>query len=164
MSERKKFIINPKTKIGHIHLTVSDLQRSLAFYRGILGFEVMYWWEDKTAVFLSAGGYHHHIALNIWYGKKGPPPPGYTGLFHFAILLPNKKELAKVVKRVIDAGRSVTVQDHGANIAVYLSDPDGNGIELSIDRPEKEWPKDKKGNLILYSKPLNIKEILKYLK
>ncbi|MEK6852498.1 MAG: VOC family protein [Nanoarchaeota archaeon] len=160
----KDFKVHPKTRIGHIHLSVSNLKRSIEFYTNVLGFKIMCWWEDKTAVFLSASDYHHHIALNVWYSKgTKPPSTGHIGMFHFAILYPSRKEFAKAVKHVIDTGIPVAAQDHGASESVYLADPDGNGIELYADKPKRKWPKDKKGNLILYSKPLKVQDILKEL-
>src|ERR1700752_246270 len=123
--------IHPQTTIGHIHLTVADLDRSLAFYRDLLGFEVTMWHGD-SAVFLSAGGYHHHIGLNTWAGKGAEPPPrGHTGLYHFAILYPTRKELAVTLKKLIEANYPLTGRaDHGVSEAIYLNDPDGNGVEL----------------------------------
>src|SRR6266571_3458523 len=123
--------IHPQTTIGHIHLTVADLERSLAFYRDLLGFEVTMWYGD-SAVFLSAGGYHHHIGLNTWAGKGAiPPSKGHTGMYHFAILFPSRKELAKVVKRLMNEGYPIDgAADHGVSEAVYLRDPDENGVEL----------------------------------
>ena len=161
----KEFKIHPETKIGHIHLTVSNLQRSLKFYKDILGFEITQWYGNEV-VFLSAGGYHHHIGLNTWAGEGAkPPPPGYTGLYHFAILFPARKELAKVLKRLMDAEYSIDgMSDHGVSEAIYLHDPDQNGIELYADRPKKDWPKDKEGNLMMITKGLNIKDLLDELK
>jgi catechol 2,3-dioxygenase len=140
--------IHPQTRIGHIHLTVSDLHRSIAFYRDLLGFAVTMWSGDSS-VFLSAGGYHHHIGLNTWAGRgASPPPPGYTGLYHFAILYPNRHELAKVLKRLLDAHYPLLgTSDHGVSEAIYLADPDGNGIELYVDRPLETWPRDAEGRL-----------------
>jgi len=126
--------------IGHIHLTVSDLDRSLVFYRDLLGFEIVSRIND-SAVFLSAGGYHYHIALNTWAGKGAtPPPPGHTGLFHFAILFPSRAELARTVKRLMDAQYPLEgMADHEVSEAIYLRDPDENGIELYVDRPRDTW-------------------------
>ena len=161
----KEFKIHPETKIGHIHFTVSNLQRSLKFYKDILGFEITQW-HGNEVVFLSAGGYHHHIGLNTWAGEGAkPPPPGHTGLYHFAILFPSRKELAKVLKRLMDAEYSIDgMSDHGVSEAIYLHDPDQNGIELYADRPKKDWPKDKEGNLMMITKGLNIKDLLDELK
>ena len=140
--------IHPQTRIGHIHLTVADLHRSLAFYRDLLGFTVTMWSGD-SAVFLSAGGYHHHIGLNTWAGKgASPPPSGHTGLYHFAILYPNRHELAKALKRLLDAHYPLQgTSDHGVSEAIYVADPDGNGVELYVDRPQETWPRDSEGTL-----------------
>src|SRR5438034_7936953 len=127
--------IEPGVRIGHVHLKVADIQRSLDFYCGILGFEVMTRWEDQAA-FISAGGYHHHIGLNTWESRGGsPPPPGTTGLYHHAILFPDRKALARAVKRLLDASWPLTgASDNGVSEAIYLDDPDGNGVELCRDR------------------------------
>jgi catechol 2,3-dioxygenase len=156
--------IHPDTRIGHAHLRVSDLERALKFYRDLLGFEVTTWYNDQ-AVFLSAGGYHHHIGLNTWGSKGGTPPPrGHTGLYHVAILLPNRKELARVVQRLRDADYPILgASDHGASEAVYLNDPDQNGIELYCDRPKEQWPRDNKGTLAMPTKPLDPDDLLKAL-
>lgn len=156
--------IHPGTRIGHVHLTVSDLERSLKFYRDLLGFEVTAWYGD-AAVFLSAGGYHHHIGLNTWAGKgAAPPPPGHTGLYHFAILLPSRKELAKVFKRLWEANYPLEgASDHGVSESIYLTDPDGNGVEIYADKPEPEWQKDKAGNLVMYTEALNLPDLLSEL-
>lgn len=156
--------IHPKTTIGHVHLKVSDLDKSLKFYRDILGFEVTAWYGDQ-AVFLSAGGYHHHIGLNTWHSKGGTlSPKGSTGLYHVAILLPNRLELAKVVKRLQDARYPIhEAQDHGVSEAVYLQDPDGNGIELYRDRPEKEWPRDERGIVQFPTKNFDASSLLEEL-
>ncbi|OHA34167.1 MAG: glyoxalase [Candidatus Taylorbacteria bacterium RIFCSPLOWO2_01_FULL_45_15b] len=153
-------LVHKDVKIGHIHLTVADLDRSLSFYRDLLGFEIMERYED-SAVFLSAGGYHHHIALNTWAGKgAAPPPPGRTGLYHFAILYPNRKELAKAAKILIDAKYPLDgASDHGVSEAIYLKDPDGNGIELYRDRPKRDWPM-KNGRLKMTLKPLSLLGLL----
>src|SRR5260370_2050496 len=134
--------IDPNTRIGHIHLTVSDLDRALAFYRDILGFEVTSRY-GRDAVFLSAGGYHHHIGLNTWAGRGAPPPaPGTTGLYHFAILYPDRRALAGAVRRVLDAGVPLEgAADHAVSEAIYLRDPDGNGVELYRARQEREGPR-----------------------
>jgi catechol 2,3-dioxygenase len=153
--------IDPRTRIGHIHLTVSDLDRALAFYRDVLGFEVTTTY-GRDAVFLSAGGYHHHIGLNTWAGRGAPAPaPGTTGLYHFAILFPDRKALAGALRRVLDAGVPVEgAADHGVSEAIYLRDPDGNGVELYRDRPESEWPKGPDGKMAMYTRPLDIKGLL----
>lgn len=160
----EKYIIHPKVKIGHVHLKVADIERSLKFYRDLLGFEVMTWYQGDKAVFLSAGGYHHHIALNTFYSKGATPPPaGHTGLYHVAILFPNRAELAKVVKRLVDADWPILgVEDHGISEAVYLADPDENGVELYVDRPADQWPRTQAGkvNAALFSKPITVEDIL----
>jgi catechol 2,3-dioxygenase len=143
MSPDAKPAIDPGVDIGHVHLKVADIQRSLDFYVGVLGFEVMNGWGDEAA-FISAGGYHHHIGLNTWQSKGGsPPPPGTTGLFHTAIRYPTRKALADALKRVVDAGIQLDgASDHGVSEALYLRDPDHNGVELYWDRPKEEWPRD----------------------
>lgn len=145
----EKYIIDPATRIGHVHLKVSNIERSLTFYRDILGFEVIAQWTDDSgsAAFLSAGGYHHHIALNTWSSAGAtPPPPGHTGLFHAAILFPNRKALAATLKRLMDANYPIRgASDHGVSEAVYLDDPDKNGVELYVDRPKDEWPRTADG-------------------
>jgi catechol 2,3-dioxygenase len=153
--------IDPRTRIGHIHLTVSDLDRALAFYRDVLGFEVTTTY-GQDAAFLSAGGYHHHIGLNTWAGRGAPAPtPGTTGLYHFAILFPDRKALARALRRVLDAGVPLEgAADHGVSEAIYLRDPDGNGIELYRDRPESEWPKGPDGKMAMYTRPLDVKGLL----
>ena len=146
--------IDPQTRIGHVHLTVSDLDRSLAFYRDVLGFEETARY-GRDAVFVSAGGYHHHIGLNTWAGRGAPrPAPGTTGLYHFAILLPDRAALASAVRRVLDAGIPLEgASDHGVSEAIYLRDPDGNGIELYWDRPRGEWPRAADGTLQMTTRP-----------
>ncbi|RYG40067.1 MAG: hypothetical protein EOO01_28195, partial [Chitinophagaceae bacterium] len=135
--------IPAETKIGHVHLKVADIERALSFYRDLLGFEVTQWY-GSSAVFLSAGGYHHHIGLNTWYSKGAPAAPSRSaGLFHLAILYPTRKDLAVVVKRLMDADYPLTgASDHGVSQAIYLNDPDQNGVELYWDRPKEEWPLD----------------------
>lgn len=157
--------IHPGTRIGHVHLTVGNLERALKFYHGVLGLEVTSNYGD-SAVFLSAGGYHHHIGLNTWAGEGATPaPPGHAGLYHFAILLPNRKELAKVLKKLLDASYPVEgASDHGVSEAVYLRDPDGNGVELYCDRPAEEWPRNDKGGLEMVTKPLDLQALLDELK
>jgi catechol 2,3-dioxygenase len=141
--------------IGHVHLKVSDLERAVAFYRDVLGFEVQHRYGDQAA-FLSAGGYHHHIGLNTWQSKGGsPPPPGTTGLFHVAIRYPDRKTLAQAVKAVVDAGVPLSgASDHGVSEAIYLHDPDENGIELYHDRPREQWPTE------MFTAPLDLQELL----
>ena len=153
--------IHPKTTIGHIHLTVADLDRSLAFYRDLLGFEVTMWHGD-SAVFLSAGGYHHHIGLNTWAGKgANPPPPGHTGLYHVAILLPNRYELARALKRLQEAHYPLQgTSDHVVSESIYLDDPDGNGIELYADRSPDSWPRDAQGKLKMGGRALDLNDLL----
>lgn len=156
--------IHPQTVIGHVHLKVSDLDRSVAFYTEVLGFEVMAR-LGNSAAFLSAGGYHHHLGLNTWESAGGsPPPPGTTGLYHFAILLPNRQELARTVKRVIDHAWPIDgASDHGVSEAIYFQDPDGNGIEIYADRPREQWPKGKNGELGMYTRPLNFDSLMREL-
>jgi catechol 2,3-dioxygenase len=153
--------VHPDTKIGHIHLKVSDLARAVAFYRDVLGFDLMEYYGDQ-AVFLSAGGYHHHIGLNTWQSRGGSSPPrSSTGLYHFAILLPNRKELARTLRRVIDHGVQIDgAADHGVSEAIYFRDPDGNGIEIYRDRPRTEWPRDPDGTLAMVSDPLDLDGLL----
>lgn len=150
-----------QTRIGHVHLKVADLERSLNFYRDLLGFTVMQYYGD-SAVFISAGGYHHHIGVNTWYSKNGsPPPPHATGLFHTAILYPTRKDLAIGLKRLIDAKYPLTgASDHGVSEAIYLDDPDGNGVELYWDRPKEKWPMDEDGKLLMMSDPLDLNDLL----
>ena len=154
-------IIDPRARIGHVHLTVSNLDRSLAFYRDILGFEVTAHYGSE-AVFLSAGGYHHHIGLNTWAGRGAPrPPQGTTGLYHFAILLPDREALAATVRRVLEHGVELEgASDHGVSEAIYLRDPDGNGVELYRDRPEDEWPRGKDGSIQMHTRPLDLAGLL----
>ncbi|MDB5111705.1 MAG: catE [Mucilaginibacter sp.] len=155
------YIIPAQTRIGHVHLKVSDLQRSLEFYCGLLGFEKMVSYGDQAA-FISAGGYHHHIGLNTWQSKGAPPAPEYApGLFHTAILYPERKDLAAILQRLIDARYPITgASDHGVSEAIYLDDPDKNGVELYWDRPREEWPKDANGNLTMFTHRLDIEELL----
>jgi catechol 2,3-dioxygenase len=152
--------IDPRVDIGHVHLKVSDLQRAIAFYRDVLGFELMQQLGDDAA-FLSAGGYHHHLGLNTWESKGGsPPPPGTTGLYHVAIRYPDRKTLAQAVTGVLEAGvRLSGASDHGVSEAIYLQDPDGNGVELYSDRPREEWPHDGE-RLAIYSAPLDVQSLL----
>jgi len=149
--------LDARTRIGHVHLTVSDLDRALVFYRDVLGFEVTSRY-GRDAVFLAAGGYHHHLGLNTWAGRGAPPPAaGSTGLYHFAILYPDRAALARAVRRVLDHGVSLEgAADHGVSEAIYLRDPDGNGLELSRDRPESEWPRNPDGSLAMRTAPLDV--------
>jgi catechol 2,3-dioxygenase len=149
--------IHPGTRIGHVHLKVSDLERSLGFYCGILGFELMTTYGDQAA-FISAGGYHHHIGLNTWESAGGEPPPwGSTGLFHLAVLYPDRPSLADALDRLERARWPLTgASDHGVSEALYTVDPDRNGVELYRDRPEDEWPRDPEGRLVMYTRPLDL--------
>ncbi len=157
--------IHPKTQIGHVHLHVGDLERSIKFYRDILGFDVQQKLGDSAA-FLSAGGYHHHIGLNTWQGKGAPPAPeGHAGLYHFAILYPSRKELAKALKALMDAKWPITgASDHGVSEAIYLDDPDGNGIELYVDRAKSKWKKNTDGTLAMVTERLDLATLLNELK
>jgi len=152
------------TSIGHVHLKVADLNRSLNFYCEILGFELMTTYGDQAA-FISAGGYHHHIGLNTWQSLNGSPPPrNSTGLFHTAILYPSRKDLAVAVKRLIDLKYPIDgASDHGVSEAIYLRDPDQNGVELYRDRPKKEWPIHEDGSLNMYTRALDVNDLLKEL-
>lgn len=148
------------TRIGHAHLKVSDLDRAVAFWRDVIGFEEQARYGDQAA-FLGAGGYHHHIALNTWDSANGRPPAGHTGLFHVAVLLPDRRVLAQTVQRVLDAGHPLTgASDHGVSEAVYLDDPDGNGVELYRDRPEQDWPRDADGTLKMVNQRLDLRALL----
>jgi catechol 2,3-dioxygenase len=149
--------IHPAVRIGHVHLKVADLDRSLAFYRDVLGFEVTQRY-GRQAVFLSAGGYHHHLGLNTWESAGGPPPaPGTTGLYHTAILYPTRAELADALRRVLAAGIELDgASDHGVSEALYLRDPDQNGVELYWDRPADLWPRSPDGELAMFSRPLDL--------
>ena len=153
--------IDPRVRIGHVHLKVADLERSLAFYRDVLGFEVTQRY-GRQAVFLSAGGYHHHIGLNTWQSAGGsPPPPGATGLYHLAILYPTRASLADALRRLLAAGIALEgASDHGVSEALYLSDPDGNGVELYWDRPQDRWPRDKSGGIAMVTNPLDLNNLL----
>ena len=151
------------TGIGHVHLQVTDLDRALAFYRDLLGFEVMLL-AGGQAAFLSAGGYHHHIGLNTWHSRGGRPAQreGMAGLYHAAILYPTRAELAAIVKRLLQAGYPLRgASDHGVSEAIYLDDPDGNGLELYWDRPRAEWPTSPEGELTMYTHPLDMQGLLR---
>lgn len=156
--------IHPEVGIGHVHLKVSDLERSIAFYRDAFGFDVMARYGDQAA-FLSAGGYHHHLGLNTWESTGGSRPGrGTTGLYHFAILYPNRIELARALRRLIDNGIPIGgASDHGVSEAIYLDDPDGNGIEIYRDRPRAEWPTDANGEMTMYTRPLDLHGLLQEL-
>ena len=154
--------IDPRVDIGHVHLKVADIDRSLGFYRDVLGFEVTQRLGDEAA-FLSAGGYHHHLGLNTWESRGGsPPPPGTTGLFHVAIRYPTRATLADAVRRVLDAGIPLSgASDHGVSEAIYLHDPDGNGMELYRDRPREEWPRAQDGDgVAMVTAPLDLEGLL----
>lgn len=153
------------TRIGHVHLKVSDINRALAFYQDLLGFEIMARYGTQ-AVFISAGGYHHYIGLNTWYSKgAGPAPKNAAGLFHTAILYPTRKDLATVLKRLMNANYPFTgFADHGVSEALYLDDPDGNGVELYWDKPKEQWPFDADGNLNMYTEHLDLENLLAELK
>ena len=153
--------VDPGVRVGHVHLKVSDLDRAIGFYSGVLGFDVMQRYGSQAA-FLSAGGYHHHIGLNTWESKGGqPPPPGTTGLFHSAFLYPTRTALAGALRRVLDAGIALDgASDHGVSEALYLRDPDENGVELYWDRPPEAWPRDKDGTLAMFTKRLDLQDLL----
>ena len=154
--------IHPDVRIGHVHLKVADVERALEFYCGVLGFTLTQRYGPQAA-FVSAGGYHHHIGLNSWQSAGGqPPPPRATGLFHVAILYPNRAELAKALKRLVDHGVHLEgAANHGVSEALYLSDPDGNGIELYWDKPKEQWPRDAKGELAMVTEPLDLRALLR---
>jgi len=156
------YTLPPGTRIGHIHLKVTDLEQSLKFYRDLLGFEVQQLYGDGAA-FISAGGYHHHIGLNTWHSKNtGPAPVRAAGLYHTAILFPERKDLAIALKRLIEAKYPLTgASDHGVSEAIYLDDPDKNGVELYWDRPKEEWPLDENDNLQMITAPLDLEDLLK---
>lgn len=157
--------IDPQTRIGHVHLKVADIERALGFYLDILGFHVTQRY-GRNAVFLAAGGYHHHIGLNTWESKDAPPPPPHTtGLYHVAILYPTRAALADALQRLINAGITLDgAADHGVSQALYLRDPDQNGVELYWDRPEAEWPRLADGGLNMVSDPLDLDDLLKHIK
>ena len=155
---------HPDIRVGHVHLRVSDLDRAMAFYRDVLGFDVTAYGPDyglPGAAFLSSGGYHHHIGLNSWTSEGGTPPPeGHTGLYHFAVLYPDHRELGHAVGRLLESGHPIDgAEDHGATVSVYLRDPDGNGIELYYDRPRERWF-DARGNPVLKADPLDPRDLL----
>jgi catechol 2,3-dioxygenase len=157
--------IPPLTRIGHVHLKVSDLDKALSFYQELLGFELMQKYGTQAA-FISAGGYHHHIGLNTWYSKGSPPAPGTSpGLFHTAILYPTRKDLAAILQRLVDAKYPITgASDHGVSEAIYLDDPDGNGVELYWDRPKEQWPLDAEENLQMITEHLDLQNLLAELR
>jgi len=154
-------VLPTATRVGHVHLKVADLDRAIAFYSGVLGFAVQQRYGTQAA-FLSAGGYHHHIGLNTWESAGGmPPPPGHTGLYHTAFLFPDRASLGAAMKRVIDARIPLDgAADHGVSEAIYLRDPDGNGVELYRDRPEAEWPRGKGGELVMGNAQLDLTALL----
>ncbi len=156
------YVVDPRVRIGHVHLKVANLQRALRFYAGVLQLEVMQRYGDG-AVFLSAGGYHHHIALNTWESLGGsPPPPGTTGLYHTAILYPSRAALAVALRRVLAAKLPLQgAADHGVSESIYLSDPDENGVELYCDKPKEKWPRTADGNLEMFTRSLDLHELLR---
>lgn len=159
------YTVPANTRIGHVHLKVSDLDKALSFYQDLLGFELMQKYGTQAA-FISAGGYHHHIGLNTWYSKNtGPAPVHAPGLFHTAILYPTRKDLAAILQRLIDADYPLTgASDHGVSEALYLDDPDGNGVELYWDKPKDQWPFDASGNLQMVTERLDLQDLLNELK
>jgi catechol 2,3-dioxygenase len=154
--------LDPRVDIGHVHLKVADLERALGFWCGVLGFEEQARLGDHAA-FISAGGYHHHIGLNTWESRGGTPsPPGHTGLYHVAVRFPDRKTLAEALIRVRDAGIALEgASDHGVSEAIYLRDPDGNGVELYRDRPREEWPRADDGEgIVMFTRPLDLSSLL----
>lgn len=156
-----KYVIPAQTRIGHVHLKVSDLERAIDFYSGILGFEVTMNYGSQAA-FLSAGGYHHHIGLNTWHSKgAGPAPVNSAGLYHVAIVFPERKDLAMILKHLLDAKYPLSgASDHGVSEAIYLNDPDGNGLELYWDKPKEQWPSTPEGGIDMYTEALDIEDLL----
>ena len=152
---------HPETTVGHIHLTVSDLDKALTFYKDLLGFEISARYGD-SAVFLSAGGYHHHIGLNTWSGRDAKPAPyGHTGMYHVAFLYPNRKELARILQHIIDSGYPLEgASDHGVSEAIYLRDPDNNGVEIYCDRPKSSWKVSNDGMVEMVTVPLDMDSLL----
>ncbi len=157
------YLADPETRIGHTHLKVSDLERSITWYRDVLGLELMQRY-GSSAAFLSAGGYHHHLGLNTWHSKNGPRPAGNaTGLYHVAFLYPTRAALAKAVANVLAKGVPLDgAADHGVSEAIYFQDPDGNGIELYRDRAPEDWPRDQSGELAMVNAPLDIEELVSH--
>ena len=153
--------VHPQTSIGHVHLKVSDLDRAIGFYSDVLGFEVQQRWGDRAA-FLGAGGYHHHIGLNTWESLGGTPAPkGHTGLYHTAFLYPDRAQLADALRRVVAAGIPIEgAADHGVSEAIYVSDPDGNGVELYRDRAPEDWPRSADGQIAMSNAPLDLDALL----
>lgn len=156
-----EYSIPDGVRIGHVHLKVTNLEKALGFYRDLLGFQLIQMYGDSAA-FVSAGGYHHHIGLNTWHSKNaGPAPVKAAGLYHTAILYPNRAELARVVKRLISKGYPLTgASDHGVSEAIYLDDPDKNGVELYWDKPKDQWPVDGAGNIEMFTRPLDLEDLL----
>jgi catechol 2,3-dioxygenase len=161
MANQGPSTIHPDVRIGHVHLKVADLERAIGFYRDVLGMELMQRF-GRQAAFLSAGGYHHHIGLNTWESEGSKPPPARaTGLYHLAILYPTRAQLADALRRVLAAGiRLDGAADHGVSEALYLHDPDNNGVELYWDRPKEQWPRDREGNVAMYTRPLDLDDLL----
>ncbi len=161
MKEENNYKAPDLARIGHVHLKVSDLQRSLEFYRDLLGFELTMMYGDQAA-FLSAGGYHHHIGLNTWHSLNAPPAQDRAvGLYHTAFVYPTRKDLAKILDRIRSASYPLTgASDHGVSEALYLDDPDGNGVELYWDRPKELWPKNPDGSLTMFTRPLDLRDLL----
>lgn len=159
------YTVPAQTRIGHVHLKVSDLDKSIKFYNGLLGFEVTMMYGNQAA-FLSAGGYHHHIGLNTWHSKNGEPAPtNSTGLYHVAIVYPNRKDLAAILSRIIQAKYPLGgASDHGVSEALYLNDPDGNGLELYWDKPRDQWPSTAEGGIDMYTIALDLEDLLEELK
>jgi len=159
--DKKESAIDPQVQVGHVHLKVADLGRALGFYQGVLGLEVMQRIGDSAA-FLSAGGYHHHLGLNTWESAGGsPPPPGTTGLYHIALLYPTRAALADALRRLVAAGIPLEgASDHGVSEALYLRDPDGNGVELYWDKPREVWPRTADGGLAMYTRRLDLEGLL----
>jgi len=159
--DKKESAIDPQVQVGHVHLKVADLGRALGFYQGVLGLEVMQRIGDSAA-FLSAGGYHHHLGLNTWESAGGsPPPPGTTGLYHIALLYPTRAALADALRRLVAAGIPLEgASDHGVSEALYLRDPDGNGVELYWDKPREVWPRTADGGLAMYMRRLDLEGLL----
>lgn len=158
---KKKYTIPAQTHIGHVHLKVSDLERSLDFYCNLLGFELTTMYGEQAA-FIAAGGYHHHIGLNTWHSKDGSPPPlNSTGLYHTAILYPSRKDLATIYRRLQEEDYPITgASDHGVSEAIYLNDPDQNGVELYRDRPREDWKYRKDGSVEMVTRPLDLENLL----
>lgn len=165
MSEKNPHYTAPaQTRVGHVHLKVSDLDRALSFYRDLLGFELTTMYGDQAA-FLSAGGYHHHIGLNTWHSKGGPPAPrNSAGLYHTAFLYPTRKDLAMILRRLIDEGYPISgASDHGVSEAIYLNDPDGNGVELYWDKPQDLWEYRADGSIVMVTEALDLEGLLREL-